>query len=271
MFASAHDAHDRCTARLVLSMRTHGWWRGATRFAAAAIALSLCASSSEVRAHGMDADRVELVLHGDTVEAVATPSVAFVRSVDVNGDGLLSLDEVNPQREEIRRVLVDALSITDEGGLAGALDRSDVSLPHGHDGDTSNGRSFLRITVKLRWPAALRAVRVRCAFASVRPVTVYATRAESQVPGVLTLSGVPELARLESADATATLLRSASASAPVTTRSVTTAAAPLAHTSTAPHRAWWLGAVALCGLTLAASRRRSLRLETTTPQQGETR
>ncbi len=271
MFARAPDAHGGCTARLVLSMRTHGWCRLATRVAAVASALTVGAVGSDVRAHGLDPDRVELVLHGDTVEAVATPSTAFVRAADENGDGLLSLDEVNPHREEIRRALVDALSITDEDGRAGALDRSDVSLPHGHDGDTSNARSFLRITVKLRWPSTLRAVRVRCAFASVRPVTVYATRAEAEVPGVLTLSGAPELVRLESAAATVTLLRAASAPAPAATHSATAAATPVAHPTAAPHRAWWLGAIALCGLTLAASRKRSLRLETATPHQGETR
>lgn len=252
-------------------METHGRCHRATRLVAAAFALSVIAPTAAASAHGLDPDRVEVVLHGDTVEAVATPPVDFVRFADVNNDGLLSLDEVNPRREEIRRALVEALSITDEEGRAGALDRSDVSLPHGHDGEPSNGRAWLRVTVKLRWPAAPRAIRVRCAFARVRPVTVYATRAEADTPGVLTLAGVPELGLLERATSSATLLRMTNTPAPSADHRAPNPLRSVPRRADETHRVGWLGALALCGLALAASRLRSLRLEPPPPPQGETR
>lgn len=212
--------------------------------------------------HGLDADRVELVLRGDAVESVATPPVAFVRWADADGDGRLTLDELNPRREAVRDALVAALHVTDEAGREGAVERADVSLPHGHDGDVTAGRSFLRVTVVRRWRAAPRAVQVRCDFARVRPVTVYATRAEAATPGVLTLVGDPELVRLAAADASVTLLRAAPP-APAPVASHASAPAP-----TVPPSAPWLGLAVTLGATLTFSfalmRRRSLR-----PHPGE--
>lgn len=210
--------------------------------------------------HGLDADRVELVLRGDAVEAVATPSVEVVRWADADGDGRLTRDELDPRREAVREALVAALHVTDEAGREGAVERADVSLPHGHDGDVAAGRSFLRVTVVRRWSAPPRAVQVRCDFARARPVTVYATRAEATTPGVLTLVGAPELVRLDAPDASATLLRAAlPAPAPV---------APTAPSPTAPSSAPWPGLAVTLGAALTFSfalmRRRSLR-----PHQGE--
>lgn len=229
----------------------------------AALAAALVGSTAG--AHGLDADRVEVVLRGDVVEAVATPRAGFVRDADADGDGRLSLPEVNARRDEIRRALVDALRITDDEGHAGALERSDVSVPHGHDGDDARGGSFVRVTVVLRWAAAPRAVSVRCAFVGESPVTVYATRAEAATPGALTLVGDPELVRLTSPDATVTLLRRAEAPSP--------AAAPSAPASgppapAVPPAAWVALATAL-GAALVAARRRSLRLDNLRPHQGE--
>jgi len=210
--------------------------------------------------HGLDADRVELVLRGDAVESVATPPVEFVRWADADGDGRLTLDELNPRREAVRDALLAALHVTDEAGREGAVERADVSLPHGHDGDITAARSFLRVTVVRRWSVAPRAVQVRCDFARVRPVTVYATRAEAATPGVLTLVGDPELVRLAAADASVTLLRAA---APAPVASPASVPAPTTSSS-AP----WLGLAVTLGATLTFSfalmRRRSLR-----PHQGE--
>lgn len=204
--------------------------------------------------HGLDANRVELVLHGDTVEAVATPPADFVRAADDDRDGMLTLPEVNAHREEIRRALVDALHITDLSGIVGVLERSDVSLPRAH-GDDTRGRDFIRVTTVLRWPHPLTALRVRCDFVGEHPVTVYATRAESSSPGVLTLVGTPELATLRDARATPTLLQGSAPASPVSTP-------PALRTEAAPDRsdahARWLGLAGLLAVCLVVTRRRGL-------------
>lgn len=231
----------------------------------AAFALAITFSRGVALGHGLDANRVELVLHGDTVEAVATPPTSFVHGADDNGDGFLTLPEVNPHRDEIRRALVDALHITDPSGAVGALERADVSLPRAH-GDDAQGRDFLRVTVKLRWPAAPAALRVRCDFVGEHPVTVYATRAESSSPGVLTLVGTPELATLRDARATPTLLqattRATSAQTPPPRQS------PAASERTTSSRAPWLGLAGLVGVCVVVTRRRASSLHVT---QGDAR
>jgi len=232
----------------------------------AAFAVALAGSAAG--AHGLDADRVEVVLRGDVVEAVATPRVGFVRDADTDGDGRLSLPEVNARRDEIRRALVDALRIADDDGRAGTLERSDVSIPHGHDGDEARGGSFVRVTVVLRWAVAPRAVRVRCAFVGDQPVTVYATRAEAATPGALTLVGDPELVRLASPDATVTLLRRAEAPSPAAAPS---APAPGPSVPAAPGAVAWVALAAALGAARLAARRRTLRLENLRPYPGEAR
>ncbi len=168
-------------------------------------ALSLAALGPAGWAHGLEANRVELVLHGDTVEAVATPPVSFVASADTNGDGLLSRAEVAARRDELRRTLVAALGLTDPEGRGGSLVRADVSVPRSADG--AAGGEYLRVTVRWRWPAPLRALRVRCDFVREHPVTLYATRAETSAEGRLTLVGAPEQAVLSSRGASVTVLR----------------------------------------------------------------
>ncbi len=160
--------------------------------------------AGDASAHGLDANRVELVLHGDTVEAVATPPTSFARDADTNGDGLLSRAEVDARREVIRRSLVEALALTDAEGRAGALERSDVSLPRSADGGA--GGEYLRVTVRWRWRAPLRALRVRCGFIMEHPVSLYATRAQASAEGRLDLVGAPEQALLASRSATVTVL-----------------------------------------------------------------
>lgn len=156
-------------------------------------------------AHGQEANRIELVIHGDTVEAVATAPVSFVPSADTNGDGLLSRAEVDARRDDLRRTLVAALGLTDPEGRGGALVRADVSVPRSADG--SGGGEYLRVTVRWRWPAPLRGLRVRCDFVREHPVTLYATRAETSAEGRLTLVGAPEQAVFSSRGAAVTVLR----------------------------------------------------------------
>lgn len=155
-------------------------------------------------AHGLDANRVQVVLHEEVVEAVATPPAEFVRWADRDGDGRLRVDEVVARQGEVLRALSAALAVTDDAGRAGEVERADVSVPRG---DETVGADYLRLTLRLRWPRPPRAVRVRCGFVGEHPVAVFATRAESRsTPGTLTLLGTGEYALLARSDAEATLL-----------------------------------------------------------------
>ncbi|MEZ4394885.1 MAG: hypothetical protein R3A48_27730 [Polyangiales bacterium] len=161
--------------------------------------------------HGLDANRVEVVLQGAVVEAVATPPVSFVRGADRDGDGLLSLAEVNAHRDAIRRELVAAMHLTDPEGRAGTLERADISLPRSADGHP--GGEFLRVTARWRFASAPAGLRVRFDFVREHPVTVYATHARTLGDGRVALVGAPELAVLPNAQASTTMLRGVSGGA----------------------------------------------------------
>lgn len=214
--------------------------------AATTLALTALLWCGAARAHGLDANRVQLVLHEDIVEAVATPPAAFVREADRDGDGRLRVDEVRPRQQEVVRALSAALVITDDAGNAGAVERADVSVPLD---DATRGADHLRLTVRIRWPRPPRAVRLRCAFIGEHPVTVFAARAESRsTPGTLTLLGDGEYATLTRADQETVLL-----GAPL---------APPPPPPPAPAPRWplaALGAVIVGGIALAWSRVRAER------------
>jgi hypothetical protein len=174
-----------------------------------------------VRSHGLDANRIQVVLHEGVAEVVATPPSDYLPAYDANHDGRLTVAEVSAHREEVVRALVAALDVTDGEGRRGTLDRADVSVPRSDDADEALGRDYLRATVVLRWPTPPAWLRVRCDFVTQHPVTVFASRAESvSTPGVLTLVGAGEYESLTSREATATMLRGAPAATP--------AAAPVA-------------------------------------------
>ena len=126
-----------------------------------ALALALVLFALPVGAHGLDANRVEVVLHEGIAEAVATPPAEFLRGADRNGDGLLDVPEVQAWQAEILATLRDALRLTDQDGHAGTLERDDVSVPIG---DGPGPKEYVRYTVRLRWPQEPRALRVRCGF-----------------------------------------------------------------------------------------------------------
>lgn len=158
------------------------------------LALAALLYALPARAHGLDANRVEVVLHEGIAEAVATPPAEFLRSADRDGDGLLSVPEVQARQEEVLATLRGALRITDEADRAGTLERDDVSVPIG---DGPGPKEYLRYTVRIRWPHEPRALRLRCGFVGEHPVTVFATRADARAsPGTLTLVGVGEYATL---------------------------------------------------------------------------
>lgn len=221
-------------------------------------ALTLTTAVSAVSAHGLDAHRVELVLHENVVEVTATPPTAFVSFADANADGLLTVAEVSAHREEIRNALAASLALTDHRGRVGTLDRADVSVPRGHDdADDARGRDHLRFSMRLTWNEAPRELRLRCAFARVHPVSVYATRAAAGTPGVLALVGDPEGAVLNT-PAEFTLLREASNGAPSPSPSAARSPATRVRAagSAGLPAGLWAVLVAMMGIGLALTQRR---------------
>lgn len=193
----------------------------------AAVACTLTGLPTDARAHGTDANQVQLAVHEDVGELLATPPTEFagLRFADDNGDGLLSRPEMDAHRAAIQAALVAALSVTDADGRPARVDRADVSLPQlvqpsgiadraggRQPGGVSNGQEFVRLTLRLVFAAPPTAVNVRCDFAGTHPVGLFATRAESvSHPGVLTLVGDRESTFFDTTHREATVLRVAGA------------------------------------------------------------
>lgn len=224
------------------------------RLGAAALApLALLAAPSVARGHGLDANHVELVLHDDVVEAVATVPAAFLPDADANRDGRVSRAELRPVRETALRRLVDAVRITDGDGREGALERADVSVPRDGD-DDPRGAEHVRVTVVRRFGVAPGALRLRCLFVGSRPVSVYATRATAASPGVLTFAGDPESALLPSASAEVALLAAPTPAPPAPRAS---ARAPVSPASPPAHHAALAALAGFVALAFTAARRRN--------------
>ncbi len=132
-----------------------------------ALALAVLLYALPARAHGLDANRVEVVLHEGIAEAVATPPAEFFRGADRDGDGLLSVREVQARQEEVLGALRGALRITDEDGRAGTLERDDVSVPIG-DGPGPQGVRALHRAAALAAGAARAAGCAAGSWASTR-------------------------------------------------------------------------------------------------------
>lgn len=148
---------------------------------------------------------MQLVVHEARAEVVSTPPVEAVPAADTDHDGLLTVAEVQPRRDEITRALAAAVVITDAEGRMGIVERADLSVP---TGDETRGSDFLRLTLVLRWPSPPGALRVRCGFVTLHPVTLFAARADARSqPGVLTLRDEGEYVVLASRDAEATVFR----------------------------------------------------------------
>ncbi|MBI5513551.1 MAG: hypothetical protein HY909_07260 [Deltaproteobacteria bacterium] len=178
--------------------------RGAPLFAA----VLLFVRGSPSLAHGLDAHRVELVLHEATVDVVATPSVDMVPEADLDGDGRLTRGELRARREAALRALSLALTITDAEGQRATVERPDVAVPRGDAEDQDPPRDHLRWSFALRWERPPRGLRVRLTRPTAHALTVYAVRAEgASTPGVLTLLGEGETRRMDPSAPEVLLLR----------------------------------------------------------------
>lgn len=225
----------------------------------AVVGLCTALAATSVAAHGLDANQIQLVLHEQTAEVVATVPSEFAAVADTNGDGLITLAELNPRRAEVRAALVASLVVTDGAGVAGTLDRSDISLPR-TDNDEDTGRDFIRLTVKYVFATAPQGVRVRCGFVGQHPVSLYATRAEARsTPGMLTLVGNGEMVQFTDRNTVVPVLGAASV-APSPTPAPTpsaTPAAPHARREPPPRDLLWfvLGALGSAALALVVALR----------------
>lgn len=139
---------------------------------AAAVAVGAAAPAL---AHGLDANRVNVVLRGARVEVVATPPAEYVSFADADHDGLLTVAEVSASRPAIRDALRTSVRLTDDKGVAPIEVLFDVSTPAGPDPQV--GADHLRLTLHADFAGAPQSVDVSVDFALAHPVAVNAWRA----------------------------------------------------------------------------------------------
>jgi hypothetical protein len=167
------------------------------------------AYTSEVSAHGLGANQIQIVLHDQVAEVLATPPVEYVSYADTNHDGRLEVREVQAQRETIRRTFLDGLALTNENNIRATVERADISVPRGDDPDGTRGSDFVRLTVVFRWNTSPNSLRLRCAFVTTHPISVFASRAAHvDTTGVLTLQGQGQQALLSNQSLEIVLLQS---------------------------------------------------------------
>ena len=172
------------------------------------IGLLIAATATTAHAHGADANQIQLVLHENVAEVVATPPVDFagLRFADDDADGRLSRPEMDRHRAEVRDVLTAALPVFDEAGRPARVDRADVSLPAAPTTPGAEGRDFVRLTLRLVFEAEPKALRVACRFLGEHPVMLTAQRADGRAePGRLGLLGPQQVARFDAAHPEAVL------------------------------------------------------------------
>lgn len=174
-------------------------------------------AAATAHAHGADANQIQIVLHEDVAEVVATPPTDFagLRFADDDADGRLSRPEMDRHRAEVRDLLTAALPIFDEAGRPARVDRADVSLPAAPTTPGVEGRDFVRLTLRLVFEAEPKALRVACRFQGEHPVMLTAQRADGRSePGRLGLLGPPQVARFDAAHPEAVLFGDAAPAQP---------------------------------------------------------
>lgn len=123
--------------------------------------LLLCALflAGGARAHGLDAGQVGMQLEGDRLTLVATPPARALAAFDSDGDGRLSIVELQQQRQTIAQALDQLLVIRDDRGASPALTLSDVIIPTADKEQIPLPATHIKIIRKYRFaqaPAGLR-------------------------------------------------------------------------------------------------------------------
>jgi hypothetical protein len=234
----------RCALRPVVIVRL-----------ALTLALVLALLPSPARAHGADANQIQIVLRGQRAEVLATPPVSAIAFADADGDGRLTRDELAAERPAVLQALLDSVWLADERARPGDLVRADVSVPAEPDPSGLAGHEFVRLSWVLAWSAPPSALSLEAGFVGEHPVGVVAQRAEAGArPGVLVLVGAPDARVIDGASGMITLLDEIVASAP---RSLAARpSAPRAVAAPAPSSSLvQLVVVALAALGALATRR----------------
>lgn len=149
---------------------------GGRRFRTALLPLVCLLSPRAAFAHGSDANQVLIRLAADTANVVATPSSGAFAPFDDDGDGRLDVREVAAHRAQILAHFEERFGVTDQDAVPGVATFEDVSTPHAKDALGEAGVDHLRVTLRYRWVAPPRALRVQWQQAREHPLAVTAMR-----------------------------------------------------------------------------------------------
>jgi len=110
-------------------------------------------------AHGLDMDQIAVDVNDDKALFTITPRASLFPSVDEDGDGELSVDEIRRRRDVIDATIGAGIVLTDQAGRSGTTYFSDVVLPHAFD-DDAHRAGHLRIVRRVRFAEPVTAVTV---------------------------------------------------------------------------------------------------------------
>lgn len=130
------------------------------------IAACLAAGAGSAGAHGLDAGQVGLQLEGTRLTLVATPAAAALPGVDRDGDGRLSIAELQQGRASLARGLDRLIVVRDESGAAAALTFGDVIVPVSDPSRAPGPASHVKILRKYRFAHPPRTLRLESALAA---------------------------------------------------------------------------------------------------------
>jgi hydrogenase/urease accessory protein HupE len=130
------------------------------RLAAVLLAASLLAAAGAASAHLMPAGQGALRLDADSVYAVVSIPVATFTGFDDDGDGRMSLAEMNRHRNELLAQSARVLDFRD-AGTPGTLVFQDLLIPHLHDPGAPPSTAEVIAMQRWRWSGPLTALSLR--------------------------------------------------------------------------------------------------------------
>ncbi|HEX4869383.1 MAG TPA: HupE/UreJ family protein [Moraxellaceae bacterium] len=126
----------------------------------------LAAGASPAGAHGLDAGRIGLQLEGTHLTLVATPAAAVLPGADRDGDGRLSITELQEGRAGLARELDRLIVVRDESGTAAMLTFGDVIVPVPDKSRTPGPALHVKILRKYRFARPPRTLRLASGLAA---------------------------------------------------------------------------------------------------------
>jgi hypothetical protein len=127
---------------------------------AAALCAALCVSflaTPGAFAHLMPAGQGSLRIAGDSVFAVISVPVQVLSGFDADGDRLLSLAELNQNRDALNQQVSQLLDLRD-AGQPGELLLADLIIPHLHDPDAPPATGQIVVMRTYRWSAPVQSL-----------------------------------------------------------------------------------------------------------------